>query len=230
MVFAVKIAIIGAMDIEIDEILHLVQNPKKYTFCQTFFCEGRYEKTELVVAKCWPGKVNAAICAQTIILKNFPNQIINVGIAGGTKDMNIGDVAIATDFVQHDINTSLLKDPVGLVFGINLVKIKASENVLENLSIAASKTNVAPKRSIFATGDQFLSHQEIAKTQKQFGANIVEMEGAAIAQACFKANVDFGAVRVVSDNGNAQSEYEKFKFKASNKLSKIIDQYLKLIN
>lgn len=225
-----KIAIIGAMDIEIDEILHLVQNKKKYTFCQTFFCEGKHENTGLVVSKCCPGKVNAAICAQTIILKHAPDQIINVGIAGGTKAMSIGDVAIATDFVQHDVDTSPLGDPVGLISGINLLKIKASKSIFENLWAAASKTKVTPKRSIFATGDKFLSCEEIAKTQKQFGANVVEMEAAAIAQACFKANVEFGAVRVVSDNGNAQSEYEKFKFKASNKLSKIIEQYLKLIN
>lgn len=226
-----KIAIIGAMDIEIDGILHLVQNPKKYTFCQTFFCEGRHENTGLVVAKCCPGKVNAAICAQTIILKYAPNQIINVGIAGGAKEINVGDVAIATDFVQHDVDTSLLGDPVGLISGINLLKIKASKTIFENLwAAAASTTKFAPKRSVFATGDKFLSREEIAKTQKQFGANVVEMEAGAIAQACFKANVDFGAVRIVSDHGNAQSEYEKFKFKASSKLSKIIKQYLKLIN
>ena len=225
-----KIAIIGAMDIEIDQILHLVQNPKKYTFCQTFFCEGRHENTSLVVSKCCPGKVNAAICAQTIILKHAPNQMINVGIAGGTKAMNIGDVVIATGFVQHDVDTSLLGDPVGLISGINLLKIKASKTIFENLWVATSKTKAAPKRGIFATGDKFLSCEEIAKTQKQFGANVVEMEAAAIAQACFKANVDFGAVRVVSDNGNAQSEYEKFKFKASSKISKIIEQYIKLIN
>ncbi len=225
-----KIAIIGAMDLEIDQILHLVQNKKKYTFCQTFFCEGRYENTSLVVSKCCPGKVNAAICAQTIILKHAPNQIINVGVAGGTKEMNIGDVAIATDFVQYDVDASFVGDPVGLISGINLLKIKASKTIFENLWAAASKTKASPKRSIVATGDKFLSCEEIAKTQKQFGANVVEMEAAAIAQACFKASVDFGAVKVVSDNGNAQSEYEKFKFKAASKLSKIIEQYLKLIN
>ena len=223
-----KIAIIGAMDIEINQVLRLVQNSRKYTFCKTFFCEGRYENTDLVVAKCDPGKVNAAICAQTILLKNCPNQMLNIGIAGATSKMRIGDVAIAKDFVQYDVDTSPLGDPVGLISGINLIKIPSSEIMLNTLEKAILQTKIKPKRSTFATGDKFTLSEEISKIQKQFGANIVEMEGAAIAQACYKAGVDFGAVRVVSDNGNAKIEYEKFKFQAAKELSKIVEQYIKL--
>ena len=225
-----KIAIIGAMDIEIDQILLLVQNSKKYTFCQTFFCEGQYKNTDLVVAKCGPGKVNAAICAQTIILKNSPDQILNIGIAGATSEMEIGEVVIAKEFVQYDVDTSALGDPVGMISGINRIKIPASQNILNALEKATLQTKIQPKKATFATGDKFTSREEIAKIQKQFGANVVEMEGAAIAQACYKASVDFGAIRIVSDNGNAQSGYEKFKVQTANKLSKIIEQHLELLN
>ena len=55
------------------------------------------------------------------------------------------------------------------------------------------------------------------------------MEGAAIAQACYKADIEFGAIRVVSDNGNAEVEYNKFKYKAADECEKIIEHYLNLI-
>lgn len=224
-----KIAIIGAMDIEVKRISKIINNPQICEIGKTKFISGRYKNIELIVAKCDPGKVNAAICAQTLILKFEPNQIINIGVAGGTENMQIGDVAVATSLVQHDVDTSLVGDPVGLISGINLIELPASKIVADNLVKATKQTGLCVYRGIFATGDQFVKREKINLIKNQFNADIVGMEGAAIAQACYKSDIEFGAIRVVSDNGNAQVQYEIFKYEAANRCEKVIENYLNLM-
>lgn len=224
-----KIAIVGAMDIEIKQISKLIDNPQICEAGRTTFISGQYKNIELIVAKCDPGKVNAAICTQTLILKFEPNQIINVGVAGGSENMQIGDVAVATSLVQHDVDTSLVGDPVGLISGINIIELPASKIIADNLVKATKQSGVCVYKSIFATGDQFVEREKINLIKNQFNADIVDMEGAAIAQACYRSGVEFGAIRAVSDNGNAQVEYEKFKHEAADQCEKIIEHYLNLI-
>ncbi len=225
-----KIAIIGAMDIEIKQVSKLINNPQICEIGKTRFIRGQYKNIELIVAKCDPGKVNAAICTQTLILKFEPNQIINIGVAGGTENMKIGDVAVATSLVQHDVDTSLIGDPVGLISGINIIKLPASKIIADDLVKATKQSGICAYMGIFATGDQFVEREKINLIKNQFNADIVDMEGAAIAQACYRSDVEFGAIRVISDNGNAQVEYEKFKYEAADRCEKVIEHYLNLIN
>lgn len=224
-----KVAIIGAMDIEIKQISKLINSPQICETGKTTFISGQYKNIELIVVKCDPGKVNAAICAQTLILKFEPNQIINIGVAGGTQNMQIGDVAVATSLVQHDVDTSQVGDPVGLISGINLIELPADKDVADDLIKATKQAGMCAYKSIFATGDQFVKREKINLIKNQFNADIVDMEGAAIAQACYKSDIEFGAIRVVSDNGNAQAEYETFKHEAADRCEKVIENYLNLI-
>ena len=76
------IGIIGALDIEVKDIISEMDNPTTKTFGQLHFTSGRIGKTDCVVAKCGIGKVNAAVCTQTMILNYSPDMIINTGIAG----------------------------------------------------------------------------------------------------------------------------------------------------
>lgn len=224
-----KIAIVGAMDIEVKQVSKLIKNPQIFEIGKMLFISGQYKNVDLIVAKCGIGKVNAAICAQTLILKFAPDQIINIGVSGGTEDMEIGDVGVATGLIQHDVDTSPIGDPVGFISGIDIIEIPASKTITDNLLKAAEQAGTHAKQSIFATGDQFATRDKIKSIKSQFNANIVDMEGAAIAQTCYKSDVDFGAIRVVSDNGHAQVEYEKFKYEAADKCEKIIEHYLNMI-
>ena len=225
-----KISIVGAMDIEVKQVSKLIENPQIYEIGNTKFISGQYKNVDLIVAKCGIGKVNAAICAQTLILKFAPNQIINIGVSGGTEDMQIGDVGVATGLIQHDVDTSPIGDPVGFISGIDIIEIPVSKIITDNLVEATKQAGMSAKKSIFATGDQFATREKIKSIKNQFNANIVDMEGAAIAQTCYKSDIDFGAIRVVSDNGHAQVEYEKFKYEAADKCEKIIEYYLNIIN
>ena len=75
----------------------------------------------LVVAKCGVGKVNAAICAQTMLLTYHPELVMNSGVAGSLSEkLRICDVAVGQDIVQHDIETNACGDELALVPELDL--------------------------------------------------------------------------------------------------------------
>ena len=116
------IGVIGAMQMEVDNLKEALQKSKTETFSGVEFVIGELEGKTVVAAKCGVGKVFAAICAQTMILKYDVDMIVNIGVAGTlTRDLNVLDVALASNVLQHDIDTSPLGDPVGLISGINMI-------------------------------------------------------------------------------------------------------------
>ena len=103
--------IIGAMDIEVNGLISEMENPVTETISTMRFTSGKIGGHDVVVAKCGVGKVNAAVCAQTMILRYHPDRIINTGIAGSTSaKTHIGSVVIADRAVQHDMNTEVIGD------------------------------------------------------------------------------------------------------------------------
>jgi len=114
------IGIIGAMQTEVELLISRLEGAEKRTVSGIDFYSGKLEKKDVVVAKCGIGKVFAAMCAQTMILAFAPAVIVNTGVAGTlTPRLSIGQVALADRVVQHDMDTSPLGDPVGLISGIN---------------------------------------------------------------------------------------------------------------
>ena len=119
------VGIIGAMDLEVQALKGLMDNAVVETISTIDFYKGNINGVETVVAVAGVGKVNAAVCSQTMILKYLPDIMINVGVAGGlSEEFKIGDIAVADSVVEHDMDTSPIGDPVGLISGINLVNIQ----------------------------------------------------------------------------------------------------------
>ena len=101
--------IIGAMDIETQGLIQKMTDTHTEEISGTVYTVGRLGNHDCVVAKCGIGKVNAAIAAQTMILRFSPDRIINTGIGGSTsKKTHIGYVVIADHVVQHQIRVSVL--------------------------------------------------------------------------------------------------------------------------
>ena len=207
--------IIGAMKIEIEELEALMENKQEKIIGSVRFVKGTLEGREVVTAVCGIGKVAAAICAQTMIMEYSPSCIINSGVAGSlTAQAGICDTVIASTLVQHDMDTTPLGDPPGLISGLGIVDIPADEKAAKVLMSAAQRAgsgNVIYGK--IASGDQFVASPEkkdyIVNT---FGASACEMEGAAIAQTCVSAGVPFGVLRVMSDtaDGSAHMNYAEF--------------------
>lgn len=225
------IGIIGAMKVEIDDVKSHVENPVIESFSGIDFVRGTIDGVDVVVAMCGIGKVFAAMCAQTMILKYSPTLIVNIGVGGSlSKNLNIGDIAIANALCQHDMDTSAVGDPIGLVSGVNMVCFPCCKNVVKLFEECAEKAGLHSETGIIASGDVFVS--DTVKKRfivDNFDAISCEMEGAAIAQVCYVNDVEFGVIRAISDNGdeNGGKDYENALEVASDAAMKMIYEFLK---
>lgn len=227
------IGIIGAMQIEIDNLLKILKNEEVVTISGIKYIKGTIHNKNVVIAKCGIGKVFSAMCTQTMILKFSPKIIINTGISGGINDLDIGDVVIADKVVQHDMDTTPLGDPVGMISGINLIHIPCSKNIVEKLDDVLNKEKIKHKMGTIATGDQFISSTEdIERINKEFRAIAFDMESSAIGQVCYVNQIEYGIVRSISDNGNdnAGQDFAKFSKNAAKVSALVVEKFLDSIN
>ena len=227
------IGIIGAMQAEVDGLIGKIVDLKTERFGGFDFAAGRIGPNEAVVVRCGMGKVNAAVCAQTMILRYHPEVVINTGVAGSLSPaLGILDVAVATDAVQHDYDTSAMGEPNGaLTINGELVTFLPCDAAWREKLLTAAKTvgvKCAPAR--IASGDQFISRAEDKRRIVQrFDAQVCEMEGGAIAQTCCLSNTPCAILRVISDStdGNHSMEFAKFLPLAVENSFKILMEVLK---
>ena len=223
-----KLGIIAAMKIEAELIEAAMTDIVRETCGSIEFCLGKIGSTDIVLAVCGIGKVFAAICAQTMIVKYAPDAVINTGVGGTlTKKLSVGDVAVSSAMVQHDMDTSALGDPVGLISGPNIIEIPADAALAEKISAIVRGMGINTVTGTIATGDQFIAKQETKdRIVSQFGAIACEMEGAAIGQVCCVNKVPFAVIRAISDDADsgACEDYPTFaKMAAKNSAKAVIE-------
>ena len=222
-----KLGIIAAMKIEAELIEAAMTDIVRETCGSIEYCLGKIGTTDIVLAVCGIGKVFAAICAQTMIVKYAPDAIINTGVGGTlTKKLSVGDVAVSSAMVQHDMDTSALGDPVGLISGPNIIEIPADAALAEKISAIVKDMGINTVKGTIATGDQFIAKQETKdRIVSRFGAIACEMEGAAIGQVCYVNKVPFAVIRAISDDADsgACDDYPTFaKMAAKNSAKAVI--------
>ena len=155
------IGIIAAMDVEMKSLRSFMTDTKTETVSGITFVSGTLEGKLVVTAVCGIGKVFAAMCAQTMILRYQPECIVNTGVAGALSDkLSIGSVAISSAVVQHDMDTSVLGDPLGLISGVNKVQLPADSDLCGQLSACATVLGIRTETGVIASGDQFISSAE----------------------------------------------------------------------
>lgn len=229
------IGIICAMEKEVVHLTPYLNNPKEHHIGALTYVTGTLSGKEVVIAKCGIGKVNAAICAQTMCLTFHPTLIINTGVAGATSpDLTVYDAVIATALVEHDMDTTPFGDPAGLLnLGEeNLVEIPVEESLYKALRTVAQGVGLHAECGVVASGDQFISsYEQKQRIQALFGAVACEMEGAAIAHTCYMARVPFCVLRVISDSadGKAEVEYSTFVNVAAAKSAEVVETFLSVL-
>ncbi len=155
-----KIGIIGAMQIEVDNLKAHMEDVSEEVVSGVTFTKGTIGGKEVIAAVCGVGKVFAAICAEAMILTYHVDCVINIGVAGTLCDeLGVMDVAIASRVVQHDMNTSALGDPVGLLSGLNEVYLSADEKIYSVIEKCVAAKGINHKVGTIATGDLFLSKE-----------------------------------------------------------------------
>ncbi len=227
------IGIIGAMDVEVNKFKEQMIGVSVETVSGIEFVCGTLWGNPTVVAVSGIGKVNAAICTQTMCLRYAPRFIINSGVAGGLAEgLNVCDTVIANSVVQHDMDTSPLGDPVGFISGLDLVDIPADPELTEKLNQAALENGIHSIIGKIVSGDQFINSQEKKNyLVETFNASACEMEAAAIGHTCYKNDVPFAILRSISDNADGSSHitYTDFVQLAADNLEKVMKSFYEKI-
>ncbi|MCI7493185.1 MAG: 5'-methylthioadenosine/adenosylhomocysteine nucleosidase [Lachnobacterium sp.] len=223
-----RIGVIGAMQMEVDNLKAVMEDVTTETYSGVEFVSGKYASKDVVVAKCGIGKVFAAICAEAMILKFDVDKIINIGVAGSlTKDLGVLDVAVANNVVQHDMDTSPLGDPVGLLSGINMVTLDADKDMNALLCDCLSDKGIKFKKGTIATGDQFVATKEQKdRITGMFDAIAAEMEGGSIGHVCYINNIPFAILRSISDSEGGAIDYQTFAEKAADQSIEVVKEFI----
>ncbi len=196
-----KLGIIGAMQIEIENLKPSIKNQKTSTISGVNFIEGEVNGVPVVAAVSGIGKVFAAICTEIMVLHFGVDHVINIGVAGSlVPTLKVLDVAVAESAVQHDMNTTAVGDPLGLISGINVINFEADADLRKNVTDVLSARGINYEVGVIASGDLFVDTNKQRETiRNRFDAIAADMEGASIAQTCYVNKVPFTLIRSFSD-------------------------------
>jgi len=195
-----KIGVIVAMDKELEQLRRL------------------FDSSKVIVEKCGIGKVNAAIGAVEMIRRHSPDVIISSGCAGGNgADVQVQDVVAGAETVYHDVycGRAIGESAYGQVQGMPERYAADPTLLAKATALRMADNGIRIHKGLIATGDWFVDSKE--KMREIVGhfpeAKAVDMESAAIAQACFICHVPFISFRVISDvplRDTDASQYHNF--------------------
>ncbi len=190
-----KIGLVYAMTGEIESLLTQENAQPLQTVAGVPFYRIR---PDVIACAGGVSKVNAAMATQLLISLYQPDLVLNAGVAGCFEDMLIGSIVLAEGFLQHDVDTSALGDPVGLVSTVNRVQFPTSD--LDRAKSAMDRVGVPYRTGWVATGDWFATDTPRAHwIADTFHPLLCDMEGCADAQVCLRNGVPFMSVKSVSD-------------------------------
>ena len=206
-----KVGIIGAMSVELKLLKSkLEENPAVTKAGGMTFTEGKINGISVVLVQSGVGKVNAALCAQRLILKFGCTHIINTGIAGAmASGLKVLDFVASTDAVYHDMDATGFGYKKTEIPQMKCSDFPADGKMLE-AARSAFKEFPAEHKLVFgriATGDQFISDKEKKSAiQETCSPACVAMEGAAVAHACWINEIPFVIIRCMSDMADDDGE------------------------
>lgn len=223
-----KIGIIAAMQEEMEAIKEIMTEITIRKIYELVFFEGKINKKECVLVECGVGKVNSSRTTQILIDKFEIEYIINVGSAATANDnLDIGDIVLGKDLIQHDFDITAFGHPKGYISNIG-VKVQSDKELINKFEEATKKIeqrNYKIKIGTIASGDIFCTEIKMKqKINSKFNADAIEMEGAAIAQVCHLDKVPFIIVRSISDNpnGNNNITFDEYLKLAAKRCSEIL--------
>jgi adenosylhomocysteine nucleosidase len=227
------VAIMGAMQEELAGLKQALQGLHTIKLGSRQVTTGTWHGHPVVLALSHIGKVAAATTATALIERFDVTEVIFTGVAGGlAAGVNVGDMVVATEFLQHDMDASPLFPPMEVpLYGrahfptdVRLTQglTKAAQDILKNpgqwldLDVLHELHVQSPKvhAGLVVSGDRFVSTSGESKALQERlpKALAVEMEGAAVAQVCFDYGVPFAAVRTVSDRADDSATHDFSRF------------------
>jgi adenosylhomocysteine/aminodeoxyfutalosine nucleosidase len=226
-----KIAILGAMEEEIKPLLEVFGEYQEIKYANNIFYTTQYKNLELVIAYSKIGKVFSTLTATIMIEKFGCEKLLFSGVAGGiNSDLKIGDLIIATQLCQHDVDITAFGHPFGFIPESSQF-IDSDKDLISISKDVAKDMNINIKEGIIATGDQFVaSADKKIFIRDTFKADALEMEGGSVAVVCANLNIPFFILRAISDSADdtADMDFDKFLEKSAkisaNFLVKMLDK------
>lgn len=226
----IKLGIVGAMREEIETLVEKLTEVRQTKYAWSTYYEGKLEGLDVVVVQCGVGKVNAAMCVQTLCNCYQVTHVVNTGVAGSlSAELDIGDLVVSRDAMYHDFDCNYVGYPTGQVPGMDVIAFPADEKLMECAFAAAEKVNPGhTKMGRVASGDQFVASKELKeKIIAVTGALCTEMEGAAIAQTAYRNGVPFVILRAISDKADdsAEMDYPTFEKIAAHRCAAVTMEF-----
>ena len=208
-----KLAIMGAMQEEIEPLLAHFKDVNVLEYANNKFYEVSYNGLEIVIAYSKIGKVFASLTASTMIEKFGCDTLLFSGVAGGINPkLQIGDLIIADKLCQHDLDITAFGHPHGFVPG-GKVFVETTKELRDVAIKVANENNLKVIEGTIATGDQFVHSNERKQfIENTFNADALEMEGASVAVVCDALNVPFFILRAISDTADMDAGFDFDEF------------------
>lgn len=226
-----KLAIMGAMEEEIEPLLSHFKDVNIVEFANNKYYEVSYNGLDIVIAYSKIGKVFASLTATTMIEKFGCNTLLFSGVAGAINPtLKIGDLIIADKLCQHDLDITAFGHPNGFVPG-GSVFVETSKELRDTAIEVANENDLKVIVGTIATGDQFVHSAERKNfIESTFKADALEMEGASVAVVCDALNVPFFVLRAISDSADMDAGFDFDEFlkssaiNSANYLIKIVEK------
>lgn len=230
-----KIGIIGAMELEVEQLKSKMTVSNIVMKAGMEFYEGTLNGASVVVVRSGIGKVNAALCVQILVDLFEVTHIINTGVAGSLNAaLDIGDILISKDAIHHDMDTTIFGYQLGEVPQMGTREFKADERLMSLAKNSCEKVNEGIHAIVgrVVSGDQFISSKEVKERLiANFQGDCAEMEGASIAHGAYLNKIPFVIIRAISDKADdsAEMDYPSFERAAAAHSAKLVEDMVQYI-
>ena len=228
-----KIGIIGAMELEVEQLKKEMAVESVIKKAGMDFFEGTLSNVPVVVVRSGIGKVNAALCVQILADVFQVSHVINTGVAGSLNaKLDIGNILISRDVLHHDMDATIFGYQPGEVPQMGFREFKADERMMELAREACEKANpdIHVMFGRVVSGDQFISSKEVKERLiAQFQGDCTEMEGASIAHGAYLNSLPFVIIRAISDKADdsAEMDYPTFETAAAKHSAALVKEMIK---
>lgn len=228
-----KIGIIGAMELEVEQLKADMSETTIVKKAGMDFYEGTLNGANVVVVRCGIGKVNAALCVQVLADVFEVTHVINTGVAGSLNaKLDIGDILISKDALHHDMDVRIFGYQLGEVPQMGFREFTADEKLMALAQEACEKVNpdVNVVLGRVVSGDQFISNKEVKEHLiSEFHGDCAEMEGASIAHGAHLNGIPFVIIRAISDKADdsAEMDYPTFETAAAKHSAALVEEMIK---
>lgn len=228
-----KIGIIGAMELEVEQLKQEMAVTGVIRKAGMDFFEGTLNGADVVVVRCGIGKVNAALCVQILADVFQVSHVINTGVAGSLNArLDIGDILISKDALHHDMDVGIFGYQPGEVPQMGFREFVADQQMMALAKEACEKVNpdIHVMCGRVVSGDQFISSKEVKERLiTQFQGDCVEMEGASIAHGAYLNSLPFVIIRAISDKADdsAEMDYPTFEAAAARHSAALVKEMVK---